>query len=337
MAHHLSKLNLTGLIEGQDLTYDISCKLSPDVPNPDSVKSCEYNGTIARKKIEVYLPETGDVAAKVDTVVPAPVALPFLFGLFWFRRKPKKGAWGLVYDRANRKPIPFAVVRLYDTISNRVIKEEVTSIDGKYNFLVGAGAYTLVAEHSLYTASQRELKLTGDKGEIAEEMPLIKRSSKVTVRPRGIWPMLKIVLIKYNNYIVLVGFIFSAIATFLTPMWYNFIVLALYVIQEIILLLNSGIKWARVIDKDSHEPIPGAFVRLFDLVEKRQIEVTLTDNLGRYKFLTKDGQYLAVAYQTGYVMASSLDEVEGAVQKFMKITIKRGITKDDIYLKRLTQ
>ena len=102
-------------------------------------------------------------------------------------------------------------------------------------------------------------------------------------------------------------------------------------------MLNSGIKWARVIDKDSHEPIPGAFVRLFDLVEKRQIEVTLTDNLGRYKFLTKDGQYLAVAYQTGYVMASSLDEVEGAVQKFMKITIKRGITKDDIYLKRLTQ
>ena len=76
--------------------------------------------------------------------------------------------------------------------------------------------------------------------------------------------------------------------------------------------------------------MPGVFVRLYDPEQKRQLEVTLTDEQGRYKFLTEDGKWLATAYQDGYKMADSQDEVASSVQKFAWIIIKNGRTNMDI-------
>ncbi|MFZ5365522.1 MAG: Ig-like domain-containing protein [Patescibacteria group bacterium] len=73
--------------------------------------------------------------------------LPYLFSLFsepilsLFPRKRKK--YGTVYDSASKKPVELALIRLFDTNTNRLIKTAVTDKFGRYTLLVDPGSYYL--------------------------------------------------------------------------------------------------------------------------------------------------------------------------------------------------
>jgi hypothetical protein len=81
--------------------------------------------------------------------------------------------------------------------------------------------------------------------------------------------------------------------------------------------------------------IPCLLVKLFDPVEQRQIEVSLTDKRGHYKFQAGRGEYLIMAYTQGYILEKddAMEKING--QHFLKMKIKNGITKNIIRMKKV--
>lgn len=65
-----------------------------------------------------------------------------LLGLFWRLARPTKPkGWGIVYDNRSKKPLPNAIVRIFDSQYNKLLETQVTDSQGKYSFLVGNNRY----------------------------------------------------------------------------------------------------------------------------------------------------------------------------------------------------
>lgn len=76
-----------------------------------------------------------------------------------FRRlaiTPKPKSWGIIYDQADKKPLHYAIVRIFDTKFNKLLETQVTDSAGRYSFLVGQNQYQLLAEKEGYQS--REVK-----------------------------------------------------------------------------------------------------------------------------------------------------------------------------------
>ena len=354
LINHISLLELSKIAKNRDIGYDIHCVLNS--AQETEVNTCDSSGAVPRGKLGVYLPETGndselmpvldnvlDTTSKLMPVVAIPVLIAtvsslavanphvFFYGIFWFRRSKKKSAWGIVYDEDSSKPVPFAVLRLFNVGGTKLLKEEVSSIEGKYNFIVNKGLYKLTIEHSDYLKVEKEINISTNGDTIAHEIKL----KRLTAGKQEVSQSIKSRLINFfnknNEYIVLCGLLITIIATILSPVLINFIVLGLYFIQELLILRTKLIRWGKVIDA-SNNPLNNAFVRLYDPVQQRQLEVTLTDASGSYKFNNNDGRYLASVHLDGYTMADSPAKVSSAGSDFTWINIKGGVTQNNIKL-----
>jgi len=56
--------------------------------------------------------------------------------------QPKKD-WGIVYDKKTKKPLPLAVVRIFEADFNKLLDQQATNIKGEYGFLVGGRKFYL--------------------------------------------------------------------------------------------------------------------------------------------------------------------------------------------------
>lgn len=77
----------------------------------------------------------------------------------------------------------------------------------------------------------------------------------------------------------------------------------------------------QVIDINSNEPVKGAVVRLFD--ETKQIDVTITDNEGRYSFIVDPGTYYIKVNGDGFKFPVKDDSnivVNSVGDKLLKFT-----------------
>lgn len=59
-------------------------------------------------------------------------------------------AYGQVVDAESRRPLPLAVVRVFDDKRNWLLDTKVTGPDGRFKFLTMPGRYYITAEHSHY-------------------------------------------------------------------------------------------------------------------------------------------------------------------------------------------
>ncbi|MFO0702355.1 MAG: carboxypeptidase-like regulatory domain-containing protein [Candidatus Andersenbacteria bacterium] len=91
--------------------------------------------------------------------------------------------WGTVYDSSNDRPLPHAVVRIFDTQYDRLLESQVADRFARYGFLVGKGSYRLDAVRSGYqfpsTGKIRPrdyvggpIRRTGADGVVAVNLPL---------------------------------------------------------------------------------------------------------------------------------------------------------------------
>lgn len=108
-------------------------------------------------------------------------------GLYLFFRRlhgaHRPPSWGLVSDKKTRKPLPKAVVRLFESKFNRLLETQVTDRSGRYGFLASKNAYYLTAEAKGYRAERVEADMTKkDDQTISKNIPL-ERNNRRRVTP----------------------------------------------------------------------------------------------------------------------------------------------------------
>jgi hypothetical protein len=92
----------------------------------------------------------------------AQIAIYLVFRRLARPAKPKN--WGIVYDEATKKPVPFAVARVVESKYQKVLESRVTDSRGRYNFLVGNSKYFVTVEKPGYEKTKTpEIDLTGKK------------------------------------------------------------------------------------------------------------------------------------------------------------------------------
>ncbi|MFH1145608.1 MAG: carboxypeptidase-like regulatory domain-containing protein [bacterium] len=221
--------------------------------------------------------------------------------------------WGKVYNSLTGLPVDLAVVRLYDSVNNRLLQTKITDQEGRYQFTVGPGHYKLVVrkeglDYPSSLAGQDymggEIIITGDRAVIDKHIPLdpsvaLSQSSSVQLLAINAKRNLKRLLVTSSAFIMLGSFV-------IRPTWGMFWLLVFQLLlQHITMSLqrkSSLQQFGSVEDAVKSLFIPKAVVRIMEPTYGRMLEFQVTDSLGRYGFLVgeKAKQYQLLVEKDGY-------------------------------------
>ena len=252
-----------------------------------------------------------------------------LYGFAWLRVKKRANPWGVIYDEAESAPVPFVSVRLYKTTEQgeEFYKEDISSLAGKYGFSADPGKYRMEIIHGDYEKQSFEVNVTSQDQLITRDINLQKKNTETRTNFRKFF---KENLGKLNTILVYGGLIFSVIALAYNFSIINAGILGVYTLNSVLVFaFRRKIESGTVYDKASGNKIKGAFVRVFDTVEKRQLDVQMADEAGRYGFKLEPGEYLVSVNVDNYEIAleefsqDSLYTSEQG-QKYIKVKIEPG-------------
>jgi hypothetical protein len=329
----------------QNLYYEINC----NVEFPSGAKACSKTDLIPYCKFgdcNKYEPVVTENFPVISPIVTLPILTTILavntisnpqfilYAFLWFRKSRNKKTWGIVYDEKGGKPVAYAIVKLFD-ISNKLIQREITGTDGKYGFILDKGKYKIEVQHNEYKLYKDLVNVVNNDDNMARDIPLVRniksKPNILSIAITGIRRKLGLI----NNILVAFGTVFSIIATVLSPILFNYIILAIYLIQFILMLIPQIKRNYGIVKTPSGERVSNAFVRIYDIKEERQVDVILTDDKGRYKFKIKPGQYLVKVDKENYIFPS--ERVKNVYtlsneEKFIKVIVKKDYLNLDILL-----
>lgn len=265
------------------------------------------------------------------------------------KRKPKENFWGIIYDTEAVKPVPFAIVRLYDTNTKKIVTTTVTDLDGRYGFPVSPGNYRIEVEHDEYNFPSESLdakilqqKGVGYKGEkfsitqtslIDFNIPIDPRVQKFTFNLKFIsyiYHKLKYWFLRANMVFIVAMFTINLIVTIID---FNVLFLVFTITYFAIILIKSAKEvqrpraWGVVFNSKSGKPVSSAFVKLFEIESKEIVDTKITDKNGRFTFYVPEKDYLLLVAATGYQFPSSLVEQKEAdfYNSLQKIHASKGV------------
>lgn len=343
---HRDYMDLIEIEPYTDLMYRILC----EVKDGDKVNNCEAMDVISWNKIKTYYPEEGyrswqsaELVGRIGEGLPF-IGISFLgillvanlfafpqlplYGLFILKRRKKGSPWGIVYDKEKKIPVSFAVLRLYDT-AGKLIEQSVSSLDGKYGFIVDKANYRLEIAHSEYSSTMKDINIQNDGDILSENIPLTRKASVLVSLTS-----LKNNIASLNRYLIFIGLALSIIAFMIRPELLNAVILLLYLIQFVYLMRSNNRYFGSVFSESEIKGIQGAFVRLFDVNQGRQLEVAMTDKKGRYRLLADPGQYLLKVDLDGFRMADQNGLVNKFGENFIELRNDKGYITRNVVLKR---
>lgn len=228
-----------------------------------------------------------------------------LFGINTYKRKKRK--FGILYDVATGNPIPWAIVRLLGD-DGKVKDTQVTDEYGSYFFLVKKGNYLIEPEkegyrlavddvtyNTLYENSYKsgEIIQTQDDGIVNRNIPMVLDQKSLVSKT-----LLKSRLLKFIDYMFWVGLVFSGVALVITPVLYNWVVLALYIWLIIIRMTKGKLAYGLVLTKEK-KPRPFYSVKAFDTFTGALVARTISNEKGQYLLVLNKGDYLLKASYQG--------------------------------------
>lgn len=241
-----------------------------------------------------------------------------LLSLLGFR---KKGVFsGYVYDSITKEPVGQAIVRVFNSMSELVWTDVTDSngryktpelVDGEYQINVTARNYIYPSEvikgltdvplENIYHGAVFRTKngkapdfsipldsTNATKAQIANE--------RVMSRSRWFVRILHVVLF-------IVGLTFSLYTLRTNPVWWNYLILFLYLPSLVFLILSRKEKYGVVRDT-SGKVMSGISVHLFDSEFKKVLSTRVTDASGRYRFLVESGIYTISVEMSDYVLVN---------------------------------
>ncbi|HNW71472.1 MAG TPA: carboxypeptidase-like regulatory domain-containing protein [Candidatus Paceibacterota bacterium] len=259
-----------------------------------------------------------------------------------FGVKKRNRPWGTVYDSVTKQPLDPAYVVLQDLNGNE-IATSITDLDGRYGFLVPAGQYRIVANKTNYEFPSKKMagkssdelyqelyfneviNVNEDGEVISKNIPMdpikfdwnefAKRDQNVMrfFSKREIW------IARASNTLFILGFLFSIIATIISPNVYNIIIICTYALLFILkktILKHKVLGWIR--QKETKNPLSFAIMRVFFADSGNEVIHKVTDKTGKYYCLIPNGRYYAK------IENKNLDERYSLVYTSEPIEVKKG-------------
>ena len=285
--------------------------------------------TIAKPEVQTANKAAAPAVAAVATVNLA-VAVPwwnfwyylqYLFTEFipWIMMRRRKG-WGVVYNSITKKPVDLAAVRLYDAVTNKLIKTRITDKRGRYLFLVEPGSYYIKVDKPQFDYPSQLLRGVSQdkqyadiyhgevikvgedgKGAIIANIPLDQHEAKasdVQLIRDFFWG-------NFRKNLAFIGPALSLIALIVSPSW---LMLGLTVFHVVLLLFFKRLAdkgrvkyWGVVYDADNRKPLKNAVARIYAPEYGRMLEAYVTDRYGRYGFLAEGGTFYITGEKPGYL------------------------------------
>ena len=249
------------------------------------------------------------------------------YGLFLIRFRRKKKTWGIVYDNHTKRPIEFASVKIYSAESKQFLVQRVTDTEGKYGFVLDKGNYIIEVKQGGYKTFNQTFEYLSQEGtyikDIALEPEVITKAKVNSIN-------IKQILYSVNSILVYGGFALSIVALIANVSIINIFIVLLYVAQFVVIrrLRRPAKEWGYIYSSHTNQRIKGAFVRVYDVKNSRQVEVVITDEMGRYVFnKLKPGEYLINVYADGYTFPSKNENnvVKGPTgESFKKVMLKKN-------------
>ncbi|MFI3158406.1 MAG: hypothetical protein QX199_19865 [Methylococcaceae bacterium] len=275
--------------------------------------------------VDVAIPLTVAAAATTTIILASSFSLlPYLQFIFTspllFIARRKRKSFGVIYHSLSKVAIDLATVRLYDAVTNRLVRSIVTDAQGKYCLVVNPGQYRMVVAKHGFIFPSTVLKDVKDDGPyldvytgqyitvsdkdatIGVNVPLdpIEASSAVTLRRMNVKKMLRSV----QRLLSVSGVLLSVLVWTAAP---SPLTAVLAIVQMVVFLLFWRLAqpkkpkgWGIVYDATNKVPVGNAVVRLFEPAYNKLVETVLTDSLGRYSFLVGPNEYFVRTNKEGY-------------------------------------
>lgn len=234
-----------------------------------------------------------------------------LLGFFGGRRRVRP--WGTVYDAVTKRPLDPAYVRVLS--GGTEVADSITDLDGRYGFFLPQGLYTLQVEKTHYRFPSRVMAgrqkdelyknlyygdpiLAAEKEVISRDVPLDpvgfdwNEFVKNQRRLFRLWSRRERLKNIVFSGLFGLGFIFSLLAAIITPILFNFAVLAAYLaIFSFQFYWKTRRSLGQVIQSLTREPLPFAIIRLYEPQTNQEVKAVVTDELGRFWGLVAPGRY----------------------------------------------
>lgn len=263
--------------------------------------------------------------------------------------RKKSNVSGYVYNSLTKEPIKQAVVRVFNEV-HELIWTSVTDSngyfmapevkDGEYYITVTARDFTFPSkivygkkDFPLENVYHGDPFLTKDEEipnfsipmDPVDVKPLRQKLAKIFSSTKLIWQIVLILLFVF-------GLLLSIFALVVTRIWWNYVMVALYIPSLFSLffsMFSKSSKFGVVRDTDK-KPVDGAIVGLKEKDFGKLVSKRVTDGLGRYKFLVDRGIYEMS------ILNSDLKVVDGDELDSIEIEKKGGqILAPNITVKRL--
>ncbi len=231
------------------------------------------------------------------------------FGLS--KRRPP---WGTVYDSITKQPLDPAYVVLYDKYGTEV-STSITDLDGRFGFLVPSGTYKIVANKTNYKfpseklAGQKKDELYqdlyfGEDLEVTENSPITKNIpmdpinfdwnefAKKQQKLMKFYSRRDAIFRQISDTLFAAGFFIAFIAFLVSPVLYNIIIFALYILLFILREVGyKNHKLGGIVDKATGLPLSYAILRVYSVSNNQEITHKVSDARGHYYCLISNGNY----------------------------------------------
>ncbi len=269
--------------------------------------------------------------ANIGLIAPVANMWAWVLSVFGYTKKGKN--WGIVFDAETNKPVPLAVVQLFEKEYNKMISTQTTDKNGRFSIIAKPGTYFIKVIKTNYIFPS---KMFADGYHGAEIV--VKEDSainyQIPIDPNTMTLAHKLnflnFLVKTLNIIriplLIVGTIISVFAYITDNSIFNFVVIAFYVVAWLFELykLRQLRPYGLTKEKLSLRRVDMVILRLFDENE-RIVSTRVSDANGKFTFLTNPGKYYLTATKQNFNIYRS------QIMKFDK----GGEINIDVYMSKL--
>ena len=219
--------------------------------------------------------------------------------LFGFFTRYKTREWGIVYDSKTLKPIPLALVTIFEE-GGKKASSKLTDKLGTYGFLVPPGKYTIDVDKKGYVFKHNPIlkvisyanNYDGNLFEV-KEADLVKKDIPLMADKHTAarhWITANYLVIIFNT-IFYFSFAFSVFSLLVNPVIFNYAVCFLYLV--ILVIRNYSLaenNWGVVLDLENRNK-PFVYIKAVDKTTGAMVARTVTDERGRYYMVLNKGEY----------------------------------------------
>lgn len=235
--------------------------------------------------------------------------------------------YGFVYDSVTKEPLAHCIVRIYDAVTGKLVRTDVTDVYGTFTSRLEEGSYKIVVNCADYIFPTKVVigrtdfpwdnvyhgeTVTLDKeSEPNIAVPLDPRNPKESKYYKALLKSRFAVVMKVLlSIIMFIGFWVSIYLFRRYPNILNFVVVLLYMltfITGIKTFLDNPLKFGAV-KSILGKTEPNVQIGLKELEFDRIVTKRVTDDRGLYRFVVPPGKYKLELLEEGYELAADEDK-----------------------------